>query len=65
MREYEDYLGTLTEHDVGCLVPGAGETTRGLQLRIRRAGTRSNRPVRAWIVDGSVYFSLEPARQAR
>ena len=63
MREYEEYLGTLTDRDVGCLVPGPGETTRGLQLRIRRAGTRTARPVKAWISDGAVYFSLEENRR--
>jgi hypothetical protein len=65
MREYEEYLGTLTDQDVGCLTPGAGETPRGLMLRIRRAGTRLNRPVTAWIVDGAVYFSLEPPSRNR
>ena len=58
MREYEQYIGAVKKGQVGQLTPAAGETARGIALRISRAGRRAAKTVRTWVVDGSVYFSV-------
>lgn len=54
--EFEGYLKTLKNGQVGKLVPTGKESTRGLSARISRAGKRTGKNVERWTVDGIVYF---------
>lgn len=56
MREYEDHVASVKKGEAGRLEPEAGETARGIALRISRAAKRSGVSIRTWVVDGSVYF---------
>ena len=58
MREYEDYVASIKSGEVGKLVAEAGETARGIALRIGRASRRVNKIADTWMVDGVVYFRL-------
>ena len=58
MAEYESFVNGVKKGQVGKLSPSAGETARGVALRITRAGTRIGRSVDAWVADGVVYFKL-------
>ena len=54
--EYDGFVRRVKKGEVGKLSPSPGETTRGLVLRIARAGKRVGKAVDAWTVDGVVYF---------
>ena len=56
MRLYEEHAGSIRVGEVGKLTPDKDETARGVALRIGRAGRRINKPVKAWIDRGIVYF---------
>ncbi len=56
MADYEQYVEQVKVGQVGRLAPAAGESPRGVALRISRAGTRLGKPVQAWVADGGVYF---------
>ena len=56
MAEYDRYAAGLKSGQAGKLAPGAGESTRSVAVRITRAGKRIGRPLRAWVVEGAVYF---------
>lgn len=58
MREYEKYLDSLGPGKAGKLVPGKGESARGIALRVSRAAKRTNRTANTWVADGVVYFTL-------
>ena len=58
MASYEGYIAQVGKGQVGKLEPTQAETPRGLALRINRAGKRSGKAVRAWVVDGAVYFAV-------
>jgi hypothetical protein len=57
MREYEKFVEGVPAGRVGKLVPSRGETSRGVALRVSRAGKRVNKRVNTWVVDDTVYFS--------
>lgn len=61
MRAFEGYAADLGEGEVGVLEPEHGETTRGLAMRMSRAGKRLDRTVNSWTFDGKVYFKVESA----
>ena len=56
MRLYEDYVRSVKENEAGVLKPEAGETTRGIMLRIQRASRRIEIPIDSWSRDGTIYF---------
>ena len=56
MRQYEDYVNAVKANEAGQLTPEAGETTRGLALRVSRAAKRLGKTADTWERDGSVYF---------
>jgi hypothetical protein len=56
MAEYEGFVNGVKKGQVGKLSPSAGETARGLAVRISRAGKRLGKAMDAWVVDGAVYF---------
>jgi hypothetical protein len=56
MLLYEEHVASVGPGEVGKLTPDKDETARGLALRINRAGHRMNRPVKAWMDKGIVYF---------
>ncbi len=56
MREYEKYVESVGGGKVGKLVPGKGESSRGVALRVSRAGKRANKAMSTWVVDDVVYF---------
>ncbi|MFN0094755.1 MAG: hypothetical protein ACKVVT_08250 [Dehalococcoidia bacterium] len=56
MREYEKYVESVGTGKVGKLVPGKGESARGVALRVSRAGKRGGKSVSTWVVDDVVYF---------
>lgn len=56
MALYEDHVRNVLPGEVGRLIPDKGETARGLALRVGRAARRIQRPMRAWINDGVLYF---------
>lgn len=56
MREYEKYVDSVGSGKVGKLVPGKGESARGVALRVSRAGKRANKSMSTWVVDDVVYF---------
>lgn len=58
MREYEGFVVGVGAGKVGKLAPSAGETVRGVALRVSRAAKRANRSATTWIVDGAVYFTV-------
>lgn len=61
MREFDAYVEQLatSKDKVGELMPDAGETARGLSLRISRAARRLNKNATTWVgKDGSVYFTI-------
>jgi hypothetical protein len=58
MREYEGFVAGVKKGQVGRLAPASGESPRGVALRVSRAGKRIGRDVNAWVVDGTVYFSV-------
>ncbi len=58
MAAYESYVGQVGKGKVGKLEPTQAETTRALALRISRAGVRSGKTVRTWVVDGAVFFTV-------
>ena len=57
MAAYEGYVTQVPKGKVGMLEPTQAETPRALSARISRAGARSGRNVRTWVVDGVVYFT--------
>jgi hypothetical protein len=58
MREYEKFVEGVPSGRVGKLVPSRGETSRGVALRVSRAGKRMNKSINTWVVDDTVYFSV-------
>src|SRR5260221_8293711 len=58
MREYEDYLKSLKSGEVAQVTPDAGESARGIALRIGRAARRLGHQAESWIVDGTVYAKI-------
>lgn len=58
MREYENYVTAVKGGQVGKLAPAKGESSRGLALRVSRAGKRIGKSVDTWVVDGKVYFKV-------
>ncbi len=58
MREYEKFVEGVSPGKVGKLIPSRGETSRGVALRVSRAGKRMNRSVNTWVVDDAVYFAV-------
>jgi hypothetical protein len=58
MVEYETFVNGVKKGHVGKLSPAAGETARGVALRISRAGKRIGRSIDVWAADGAVYFKL-------
>jgi len=58
MATYEQYVAQVGKGKVGKLEPTQAETPRALAMRISRAGSRTGKPVRAWVVDGVVYFAV-------
>ena len=58
MRQYEDHVSSVKSGEVGVLVPEAGETPRGIALRVGRAARRLNKAVETWVVDNTVYFRV-------
>lgn len=66
MREYESYISSIREGQVGRLVPDEGDSAHGLELRIVRAAKRNGKAAETWVVDGIVYFRVtEPSTGAR
>jgi hypothetical protein len=59
MREYEGYVTAVKPGRVGRLNPGAGETAKGLAIRISRAGRRIGKRVHTWISGDVVYFRVD------
>ena len=51
MRLFEGYLEAVGKDEVGELTPdqGAGETTRGLSMRVHRASTRLGGKATTWV----------------
>jgi hypothetical protein len=62
MREYEDYVKQVVPGQVGKLMPGDGESPRGIALRIGRAARRMDKVADTWVVDDVVYFKARDAR---
>jgi hypothetical protein len=58
MREYENYVTAVKSGHVGELAPEKGESSRGLALRVSRAGKRIGKSIDTWVVDGKVYFKV-------
>ena len=58
MREYEKFVDSVPAGKVGKLVPAKGESSRGIALRVSRAGKRAGKSVNTWVVDETVYFAL-------
>ncbi len=58
MREYETYVSQVSGGKVGKLSPAAGESARGVALRVSRAGKRAGKNINTWVVDGVVYFTV-------
>jgi hypothetical protein len=58
MAEYERYVRSVKRNQAGRITPGPGESARGIALRVSRAGSRIDRPVKVWVVDEVVYFSV-------
>ncbi len=56
MREYEKYVEGVPNGRVGKLVPGRGETSRGVALRVSRAAKRLHKSITTWVHEESVYF---------
>ena len=57
MREYEKYVDSVPAGKVGKLVPGRGESPRGIALRVSRAAKRAGKTINTWVVDDTVYFA--------
>ncbi len=60
MQEYEDHVASVKKGEAGKLEPEAGESARGIALRLSRAARRKGVAIRTWVVEGAVYF--EPSR---
>ncbi len=58
MREYESYVASIREGEVGRLVPDEGDSAHGLELRVVRAAKRNGKAAESWVVDGVVYFRV-------
>lgn len=58
MREYDSYVASTSDGEVGRLMPGAGDSTHGLELRVARAAKRNRKSAETWAVDGIVYFRV-------
>jgi len=58
MHEYEEHVLSVKAGEVGRLVPEAGETARGLALRVGRAAGRVNKKARTWVDKNVVYFKV-------
>jgi hypothetical protein len=58
MREYEQYVTSVKGGQVGKLAPAKNESSRGVALRVSRAGKRIGKSVDTWVVDGVVYFRV-------
>jgi hypothetical protein len=58
MREYESFVASIGEGQVGRLAPEAGDSAHGLELRIVRAAKRNGTAAETWVVDGIVYFRV-------
>ena len=56
--QYDAFVAGVKKGQVGQLRPSDDETARGVALRISRAGTRTDKAVQAWVVDGVVYFKV-------
>jgi len=66
MREYESYIASIGDGQVGRLVPDEGDSAHGLELRIVRAAKRNGKAAETWVVDGIVYFRVtEPSSGPR
>lgn len=59
MREYEEHVLSIRAGEVGKLVPEAGETARGIALRVGRASSRVGKKARTWVDKNVVYFKLQ------
>jgi hypothetical protein len=60
MAEYEGYVASLKKGQAGRLIPSDGESPRAVALRVTRAAQRLARPMDVWVLDGAVYFRLQP-----
>lgn len=58
MREYEKYVEGVSGGKVGKLVPGRGETPRGVALRVSRAAKRLHKSISTWVAEETVYFKI-------
>lgn len=56
MIEYDGYIRSVKKAEVGRLIPSPNETSRGIALRLSRAGKRIGIKVETWVVEDQVYF---------
>ena len=56
MIEFDSYIMQVKGKNVGRLTPSAGESPRGVALRVSRAAKRNGRSVQVWVADDIVYF---------
>lgn len=59
MSEFDSYIAGLAADEVGVLEPEGEESVRAISMRLSRAGTRTQRPVEVWHVNGKVYVKLK------
>lgn len=66
MREYEGYIADVAASNgtAGQIRPDAGETARGLALRVNRAAKRTGKEVETWVSNGTVYFRVSGTASA-
>src|SRR4051794_27480291 len=58
MQEYDAFLLSLKDGEVGEVTPEAGETPHGIAIRFGRAGKRTGRELMTWLADGKVYVQV-------
>ncbi len=58
MHEFDSYIVAVKSGQVGKLAPSAGETARGISLRVARAAKRQGKTVETWVANDLVYFKV-------
>ena len=58
MREFDSHVAAVKSGQVGKLSPSAGETARGIALRVARAAKRQGKTAQTWTAEGVVYFQV-------
>ena len=58
MAKYDAFLRAVKKGQVGKLRPAAGESPRGLMVRVRRAAKRVGKSVDVWTASDAVYFKI-------